>query len=88
MLFFIGFFWGFFEKTNLSQNVKSFVLIGLIGSFTTFSTLSIETVKLFQQGYTKLGLINVGLTNIAGIVLVMVGFFISRQINLSFIKIF
>lgn len=76
----IGFFWGFFEKTNVSSNIKSFVLIGVIGSFTTFSTLSLETVKLFQQGNEKLAILYISLTNIFGIALVIIGFFIAKQI--------
>ena len=78
--FLIGVFWGFFEKIKVSPNVKSFVLIGIIGSFTTFSTLSLETVKLFQSGNLKMGLFYVGASNIIGIFLVIVGFWISRQI--------
>lgn len=79
--FLIGLFWGFFENAKVSQHIKSFVIIGIIGSFTTFSTLSLETVKLFQQGYNKLGLINIAVTNILGILLVIAGFFASGQIN-------
>ena len=77
--FFIGIFWGFFEKSNISANVKSFILIGVIGSFTTFSTLSLETVKLFESGNTKIGLLYIGATNILGIFLVIIGLWISRQ---------
>ena len=84
--FLIGFFWGFFEKTNYSENVKAFVVTGIIGSFTTFSTLSLETVKLFQQGQTKLGLFHIGVTNTLGIILVITGFLVSRQINVALQK--
>jgi CrcB protein len=84
--FLIGFFWGFFEKTNYSENMKAFVLTGTIGSFTTFSTLSLETIKLFQNGQTKLGLFHIGITNILGLVLVVAGFLISRQINVALQK--
>ncbi len=84
--FLIGFFWGIFEKTNVSTNIKSFVLIGLIGSFTTFSTLSFEAVKLFQQGHTKLGLFHVGVTNILGLALVIIGFLSAQQISLILSK--
>jgi CrcB protein len=79
--FLIGFFWGIFEKTNVSSNIKSFVLIGLIGSFTTFSTLSFEAVKLFQQGHTKMGLFHIGITNLLGLALVIIGYLSAQQLS-------
>jgi fluoride exporter len=84
--FLIGLFWGFFEKSDVSENIKSFVLIGLIGSFTTFSTLSLETVKLFQTGNVKMGLFYVIGSNVLGILFVVAGFWISRQINVFLTK--
>ena len=84
--FLIGLFWGFFEKSNASENIKSFVLVGLIGSFTTFSTLSLETIKLFQTGNIRMGLVYISVSNILGLLLVVAGLFVSRQINLFLSK--
>lgn len=38
------------EKFNLSAEWHMAILIGVLGSFTTFSTFSIETLVLFEQG--------------------------------------
>ena len=84
--FLIGFFWGMFEKNTVSEQLKSFVLIGLIGSFTTFSTLSFETVKLFQAGDTKLAMIHLFFTNLLGLIMVIAGYLVSVKINFVFIK--
>jgi len=38
------------EKFNLSAQWHMAILVGVLGSFTTFSTFSIETLVLFEQG--------------------------------------
>lgn len=72
--FFIGLFWGVIDKFDLSQNTKLFVMVGLIGSLTTFSTLSLETVKLFQDGHFALSFSYIFISNILGLLAVLTGF--------------
>ena len=38
---------GLFSKTNISANMKTAIGTGFIGSFTTFSAFSVETITLF-----------------------------------------
>ena len=83
--FLIGFFWGLLGRENISTNVRSFLFIGLFGSFTTFSTFAFESLNLMRDGNIKFALINVLASNILGILLVFAGFALSRlMLNLKF----
>lgn len=37
-------------KFSLSQEIRAFLTVGILGSFTTFSTFSLDTVLLLQKG--------------------------------------
>ena len=80
--FVIGFLWGLSEITIVSSDFRSFVFIGIIGSFTTFSTYSLETFNLFRDAEIKLVLANVLITNVLGIALVLFGFIASRYLTI------
>lgn len=77
--FLIGLLWGIFEQVNISVNFKSFVLVGIIGSFTTFSTLSLDAFSLFRSGNTHLAFYHVVITNILGFILVGLGYFVAQK---------
>ena len=46
----LGFAVRAFESLATSPEVRGFVAIGFCGAFTTFSTFSLETVTLMQEG--------------------------------------
>ena len=48
--FLLGFVFYLLEALALSAETRSMVTIGFLGSFTTFSTFSFETVALLQEG--------------------------------------
>jgi CrcB protein len=78
--FLIGTLWGFFEIENFSPNMRNFLFIGLLGGFTTFSTFALENFNLFRDGEIKLLVSNILASNIAGIILVFSGYFLSKYI--------
>lgn len=47
---------------------------GFIGSFTTFSTFSVETIQLFQKGLVFLALLYVVTTTVVGVLLAYLGY--------------
>ena len=76
----IGFLWGMFESVVVSQNVKIMIFIGLLGSFTTFSTFSLESFHLIRDGEYNLFLMNTIASFLLGITLVFAGYFISQYL--------
>ena len=78
--FIIGLCWGLFEQNYFSANIKTFIFVGILGGFTTFSSFSLETMNLFRDGEIKIGIINVLASNLLGLFLVFGGFFTSRGI--------
>ncbi len=54
-------------------SIRSFLLIGLLGGFTTFSSYSIETVNLFRDGEIIMASLNLFLNNLLSISLALLG---------------
>ncbi|OGS02007.1 MAG: camphor resistance protein CrcB [Elusimicrobia bacterium RIFOXYA1_FULL_47_7] len=78
--FAIGFLWAISEQVILSAHFKPFVLVGIIGAYTTFSTFSLETFHLLRDKEIKMALVNVLASNILGIGLVFLGFVLANLI--------
>ncbi len=76
--FVIGLLWGIFERFEFSSNLRLFLFIGVLGSFTTFSSFGLETFNLFRDNELRLGLYNLLITNVFGVGLVYAGYFGSR----------
>lgn len=70
----IGCLWAFFEKGLLKPDAKLFLITGILGGFTTFSTFSIENVTLLRDGQIKIAAINVLASTLGGIALAISGF--------------
>jgi CrcB protein len=74
----IGFLWGISESRNISPNYRSFVFIGLLGGFTTFSTYALETLNLLRDNEIRQAITNILTTNVLGLVLVFAGFLMAK----------
>ena len=68
------------EKFNLSAEWHMAILVGVLGSFTTFSTFSIETLVLFEQGDVLKAMTNVMLSVVLCVGAVWAGAFLAKQI--------
>ena len=79
--FLIGFVTGLVEIRNLlNPEMRIFILIGLLGGFTTFSTFGFETLALLRDGAFAPALVNVLVQVIVGIAAVWIGFNVIRYI--------
>ena len=62
----IGFLMSFMqERLAINSNYRFFLVIGLLGGFTTFSSFSFETFELIRSGSVAASLVNI-FYNIAG----------------------
>jgi CrcB protein len=60
---------------------RQFVMIGILGGYTTFSSFSIQTLNLVQDGEWWLAGANIAFSVIACLVAVWLGFVLAASIN-------
>ena len=63
-----------------SPQLRAFLFIGVLGSFTTFSTFGLETFYLAKNGQWLISIGNMGISLIVGIGAVVAGHMLSRLI--------
>lgn len=68
-----------FKKISIASNIKTAIGTGFVGSFTTFSTFSVESVKLFQSNHLFLGVIYVLVSLFGGLILSRLGFSVRKE---------
>lgn len=61
-------------RSLFSPETRMFVLVGILGSFTTFSTFANESLSLIRSGQTPLALVYVGAHTVVGILFVLIGY--------------
>lgn len=69
----VGFAVVWLHQTMASTELRHFLVMGLLGSFTTFSTFSLEAVEMIREGlWARAGVYSVGSITL-GVVAVMAG---------------
>ena len=68
------------DRHDLPAWVRTGVVVGFLGAYTTFSTFSYETYRLGEDGAIGLGLLNVGLSLGAGLLAVWLGVVVGRAV--------
>jgi len=68
------------ERLSLSAEWRAFIVIGLLGAFTTFSTFSIETLVLIQNNELSKAVINVFASVLLCIMGSWIGIILGRQL--------
>lgn len=79
--FVIGLLWGLFDSENMSDGLKAFLFIGILGGFTTFSSYAIESYNLFKDGEMKMAVLNVLANNVFALVMVVLGFILAKSLR-------
>lgn len=68
------------ERYLVNQNVRTIILIGMLGGFTTFSSLGLQTFTLIQDNEIALAVINMVASNVMGLLLVWAGYALGRAL--------
>ena len=63
-----------YDRFLTSPTSRSMIFIGLLGGFTTFSSFGLQTFTMLREGEIFLALLNLGLSNLAGLFLVWAGY--------------
>ncbi len=72
----------FVERLSLAAEWRAAVLVGLLGAFTTFSTFSMETIALLEQGRWTAAAANTVASVVACIAATWLGVTLGRQTGL------
>ncbi len=67
-------------RVGLADELQFFLIVGFLGSLTTFSTFSLETVVLWQEGLSAMALVNAVGSVVLGLVFVWIGLHLSRAL--------
>ncbi|KPL79376.1 hypothetical protein ADN00_02760 [Ornatilinea apprima] len=78
--FIIGLLSALAELRPFPPELRTFLMVGLLGAFTTFSTFSNESFNLLRGGENSLCLINIGMHLLAGLGMVWMGRLLAGQI--------
>ncbi len=68
------------ERFLLDPLIRTTLLLGFLGAFTTFSSYGIQVVTLVRDGEFLYAALYVAVSNLAGLLLVWAGYVLSRRL--------
>ena len=81
----IGFVGGIFGTSPAvaGHPVRLFLMVGILGGFTTFSSFSLENLYLIRDGQGRVAMLYILASNVGGILLAFGGFWLARAVSRS-----
>jgi CrcB protein len=76
----IGFIVGLADRAIVSRTIRILLVTGFLGGFTTFSTFSLEAVRMMTNGYAGKGILDIGLNLVLGLALTVAGLALSSRL--------
>ncbi|CAM4188066.1 fluoride efflux transporter CrcB [Acinetobacter pragensis] len=79
--FLAGIFFAFTQKYPvLQQETRLFLMVGILGGFTTFSSFGLETFQLLKQGQNGWALMYVFSSLMVGVIVLSLGFYLFQAV--------
>lgn len=76
----IGIFVGIIDARQLvNPEVRSFILVGVLGGFTTYSTFGLETFALLRDADYLRAVVNIAVHIVLGLALVWIGYSLASK---------
>ena len=68
------------ERLTVGSEIRAFIMIGFLGAFTTFSTFSLETLALMQEGLLLKAAMNILVSVVLCIIASWSGMLLARSL--------
>ena len=82
--FLMGFlFFETLERINVSPELRTGILTGGLGTYTTFSTFSIEAIHLLEHGHFILAALYIGASVVFSVAAAFFGAYLSRHLQFT-----
>jgi fluoride exporter len=69
------------DRGMLPADLRNPLLVGFLGAYTTFSTLMLDSWRLFEDGLPILAVVNIAGSTVLGVVAVVAGLLVGRSVG-------
>lgn len=66
------------ERFLVNQTLRTIIMIGFLGGFTTFSSYGLQTFTLLRDGEIAFAALNLIVSNVVGLLMVWAGYTVAR----------
>jgi CrcB protein len=71
----------FLGRLSVSPEVRLLLVVGFLGSFTTFSSFAVESISLAQSGAFGKAMVNIFANNVLSLGCALLGVYLARLLN-------